>query len=262
MLRKLLKYEFRATAPVMVSLYVLLLAVSVGGNFSIRSLIDSDFRVLDVLGKLLMMAYVVAIVGACVMPLVLIVQRFRKNLMGDEGYIMFTLPVSIHQLIWAKMLTATVWTILTAVMAFFSVGIMADDIGFVAEIGRGMRTLFRELDINGAAFLAELLLYLVLACLCGCLMVYAAIAIGHSFANHKVLLSIVFFFVIQFASSFLTAEIVMEILPRNLMNWLFHAEEAQVLHWMMLTSSGVSAAYGAVYYAITAAVLHKRLNLE
>ena len=34
-----------------------------------------------------------------------------SNLLGDEGHVMFTLPVSIHQHIWAKTLVAVFWVL-------------------------------------------------------------------------------------------------------------------------------------------------------
>lgn len=96
MLRKLLKYEFKATARTMVPLYIVLIAFSLfhlvinpldvlesTGNTSIRTII----AMLDI------MLYVVLIVGLSIMTLVIMIQRFYKNLLGDEGYLMFTLPV-------------------------------------------------------------------------------------------------------------------------------------------------------------------------
>ena len=51
------------------------------------------------------------------LTLVLMVYRFYKNLMTDEGYLMFTLPVSRSQLIWSKLMVALAWGVLSAVLA-------------------------------------------------------------------------------------------------------------------------------------------------
>lgn len=60
MLTKLLKHEFRATARIMGPLYLVLLAVALGFNFS-AGLMDSGNFVLNMLAALVVMAYVVAI---------------------------------------------------------------------------------------------------------------------------------------------------------------------------------------------------------
>ena len=50
------------------------------------------------------------------MSIVLMVNRFRTNLMGDEGYVTFTLPVSSHQIVWSKIIVSTVWFIATGIV--------------------------------------------------------------------------------------------------------------------------------------------------
>ena len=52
MLRKLLKHEFRATGRIMLPLYLILLATAIGANFSTRGLLETDLKVLDLLGGL------------------------------------------------------------------------------------------------------------------------------------------------------------------------------------------------------------------
>jgi len=83
MLTKLLKHEFRATARIMGPLYLVLLAVALGFNFSAR-LMDSGNFVLNMLAALVVMAYVVAITAVFIVAFILMLQRFYKNLLGDE----------------------------------------------------------------------------------------------------------------------------------------------------------------------------------
>ena len=79
MLRKLLKHEFRATGRIMLPLFLILLATSVGANLSIRGMLDTDNRFLNILGSLLIVAFVVAVIGVCVMSMVVMVQRFYRT---------------------------------------------------------------------------------------------------------------------------------------------------------------------------------------
>ena len=95
MLTKLLKYEFRATARVMLPLYLILLATALGANLSTRGMGD--------LGTLLVLAFALAILAVFIMSVVIMAQRFRQNLLGDEGYLMNTLPVQSWQLVLSKL---------------------------------------------------------------------------------------------------------------------------------------------------------------
>ncbi len=56
---------------------------------------------------LILAAFGIAIVGVSVMSVVLMVNRFRSNLLSDEGYVMFSLPVSVHELVWSKIIVST-----------------------------------------------------------------------------------------------------------------------------------------------------------
>ena len=60
MLIKLMKHEFRATGRIMLPLYLVLLVTAVGANFTTRGLLSTQYKLLDVLGALLVMAFVVA----------------------------------------------------------------------------------------------------------------------------------------------------------------------------------------------------------
>ena len=59
-------------------------------------------------------------VSLFVITIVVTIQRFNKNLLKDEGYLMFTLPVSSKYLVLSKYLTSLIWTFLSFVVAFLS----------------------------------------------------------------------------------------------------------------------------------------------
>ena len=54
-----------------------------------------------------------------------IVQRFYGNLLGREGYLMHTLPVTEAQLVGAKLISGTVWSVCSIFAAGLSFGILA-----------------------------------------------------------------------------------------------------------------------------------------
>ena len=269
MLTKLLKHEFRATARIMGPLYLVLLAVALGFNFSAR-LMDTGSVILNVLSALVILAYVVAVIGVFVVSFILMLQRFYKNLLGDEGYIMFTLPVSVHQHVWSKLIVSAVWFIATGAVVILSVFVAAADVRFFTDLLDVFPKLFEQLTayyaFNGTAFALEFLALLFVGCMAFSLQFYAALAAGHSFANHKMTLSVLFFFVFQFAVQMLGAFLIVALdegpLHHLLMGLDFHIDGAAAVHLSMVVLIVLAAVYGAIFYIVTTLTLKKRLNLE
>ena len=271
MLRKLMKHEFRATGRIMLPLFLILLVTSVGANFSVRGMLDTDSKFLNVLGVLLVMAFVIAIIGVCVMSMVVMVQRFYKNLLQDEGYVMMTLPVSVHQHIWSKLIASAVWFALTLIMVFVACLIMAYDVGLVHQIVRGVQMVLEELAhspyaFDVPAFCLELLAVCFLGSCVMCLQFYAAMAAGHGFANHKKLWTVVMFFGLWFVMWWAVAGICNLF---DFMGWdylLSHLTDGWdmnvAMHFSMVTAGVLAVLYGSVAYVITVVCLTRRLNLE
>ena len=274
MLRKLMKHEFRATGRIMLPLFLILLVTAVGANFSVRGMLDTDSRFLNVLGALLVMAFVIAIMGVCVMSMVVMVQRFYKNLLQDEGYVMMTLPVSVHQQVWSKLIVSAVWFALTLVVVCLACLIMAFDVELVQQIAAGFRELFQEIyrnlstyyAINGTAIVAEFLVLCFVGCCAMCLQFYASLAIGHSFPNHKMAWSVLWFFLIQFIMQFLGGMGIMLLdeswFHHLLLGWTDNISAMASVHLGMVTVILGEVVYGAVFYILTTYFLKKRLNLE
>ena len=265
MLRKLMKHEFRATGRVMGPLFGLLLIAAIAARFSVGVLLESSARFLNLLGGLFTTAFVIAIVGVCVMSLVLMINRFRTNLLGDEGYIMFTLPASVHQQIWSKLIVSAVWFIATGLAVVAAGFILVAQQGFWLEIRRGFAEIFRHLTayyaFNGTAFLFELLALIFVGCCVLCLEFYAAMAIGHSFANHKVLYSVLSFLGLQFVMQLLSGGILVGT-NYDFLVVALPSDGVLAMHSVMLTMIVSTAVFGEVYYVITTMFLKKRLNLE
>ena len=109
MLGKLLKQDFRATARLILPVYA---AVPVLGLFTglITRLCENQSNIwISILGSLVSFVFSLALIAAVVTTVVLMILRFYRNLMTDEGYLMFTLPVSTTELICSKLIVSVVW---------------------------------------------------------------------------------------------------------------------------------------------------------
>lgn len=272
MLSKLLKYEFRATGRIMLPVYALLL-VTAGGTSVTGSLMGRypESTVLSIFRTLFMTLFAFTTFGVLLLTLVLMVYRFYKNLMTDEGYLMFTLPVTTGQLIWSKMIVSAVWLLATAAMDVLSMFISVFDSAAWRDIFQLPGLLWqqlREYAGNLGLIPAEIVVLVLLAALVCFLKFYAAIALGYSFTNRKMLLSVAFFAAFSVAEQIAVSAGLIGFasvgIPRS---WLrgavgtmdYYAASAQ------LALGGAILAvvlYGAVYYAVTYLSLKKRLNLQ
>ena len=274
MLRKLLKHEFRATGRIMLPLFGILLLVSVGANFSSRGMLNSDSTFLSTLGTIFIMLFIVGIFAVGIISFVLMINRFYKNLLQDEGYVMMTLPVCVHQQIWSKLIVSTVWFAATVVVIGLSCCIMAFDIRFVGDLWHGFRELLNyivqtnhlDLVANGAAFAVELLLLCVLGSFGLCLRFYSAMSIGFSFPNHKGLLSVAFYIATGIALQILgglgMALVNDSWLHRLLLGWEPNVSVVAGMHLGMWFLIILELIYCAVFYFLTVYFLQKHLNLE
>lgn len=267
MLRKLTKHEFRATARIMGPLFLIVLALAVTANFSTRFLLESNSFFPNLLGGLLVFAFGIGMAGLAVMSVVLMVDRFRKNLMGDEGYVMFTLPVSVHQLVWSKILVSTVWFIAAAVVEALALLVVVFDLELLRQlfsseifrqVFRELRGLIVEYGLNLPAMAMELIVLGLLLCAALCLQFYAAIAVGHGFANHKSAWSVLFFFAFQFVLQIATGLF----FNAEFFSGLFLRGGMEAFHGVMAVSITATLVSGAAFYAVTTLALKKRLNLQ
>ena len=125
MLKKLLKYEFRATARTYGGMYLALLAASVLFGGSVWRWNSTNSDAYSALVGLLSLVYTAVIIGTVVVTIMTIVQRFYRNLLGREGYLMHTLPVTETQLVTSKLISSTVWSLCSILAACLSFGILA-----------------------------------------------------------------------------------------------------------------------------------------
>ena len=188
--------------------------------------------------------------------------------MTDEGYLMFTLPVSTTELIFSKLIVSIVWFLGT--FAVDALGLLlSGTLGSYEDIVR-----FRFAFTFGAPYSMPTITQaqagwltvgvVVLVILCGlalCLMTYAAMAIGQSFKKNKGLMSVVFFFVLWIGTRLVLA----------LIFGAFYGSASAAVNtmtvlqalWTVLGCACVGAlAFCVGFFFLTHGMLRKHLNLQ
>ena len=223
---------------------------------------------LALLSGIIIFGFVLALIATFVVAVILAILRFRSNLMADEGYVMFTLPVSTHTLVWSKLIVSAVWFLGAVVVDVLSLLALVANVEMFWELGRVFQEIADQWNAyyvgNGVAFLVECLLLFLVFCVVACLEFYTPLAIGHSFAQHKMLLSVAFFFAIQVVTQIVSGMLLFAGVPMldSMDGWLNSLTPATAIHGFMWGSILISAIYGAILYCITIRMLHRHLNLE
>ena len=123
MLGKLIKYDFRSCIRRFGPLWLGLTALAAINGFTIGHVLDNSAIYgwpQFALGIVPMILLGVMWTAVAIMTLVFVCERFYKGLLGDEGYLSLTLPVTTEQHILSKAVVATLLEIITGFVAVLS----------------------------------------------------------------------------------------------------------------------------------------------
>lgn len=282
MLGKLLKHEYRATARMMAPTYgILILLTAVERAFlailQSRGLLTfgqapqqaaagAGDKMLSLFGAFTLLIYFAVLAAAAFLTVFFLVQRFYKNLLTDEGYLSFTLPVTPAAQVGAKLISAVSWIILSIALIALSLltmfyqpglaGRMFDAIcqSFMTSMDATRGDCFLVLAIFGVDVLLSILTQMLLF--------YVSAAVGHLIsAQHKLLASFAAYLVIMTA---LQTALLLCILPFSigveaLNGW---AMSVQMFYLIMGMGCLLYVVLDAALFYVTARIFKNRLNLE
>lgn len=269
MLGKLLKHEFKATGRLFIPLYITILLFSIINKFllPIYDMNNVSSPVYKIAAAISMFAYITLMVGMVLMTLVVMIQRFYKSLLGDEGYLMFTLPVHPWMHIVSKLVISMFWAVISIFVAIGSVLLTFSANIFTPEFYNGWAEMSRELErvLGGYRPLVgiESIIIILLSIASTILLVYASIALGHLFNKHKLIISFGMYVILRTVSQII-------IIPFML---LFSVKTAPWMEANSMPGPGFISSFlliimlyfliiTAGYYVLTNYILKKRLNLE
>jgi len=205
MLIKLCRHEFKATARTLVWMYAAFVAIAVVnfiGSFGVGGIyfvsggdaaqdadvargLFSEQAVGGVVKAVVALLYTLAAVAMAILTVVVVIQRFYRNLLGDEGYLTLTLPASREQHVLAKLIAATAWTVLSMALVVVSIVLMLWRAGHLADVRATLRAA-AESGVPVGQWAALLAANLLVAVVAGILMLYAAMAVGPNLLKNRV----------------------------------------------------------------------------
>lgn len=272
---KLLKWELRQTGRILLPLMGAYLAVA-GAAAALVALNRHWFTVerdaaaasvsltlsaaaSPVLAAAAMVLFTALVLGAVALmaaTVIVNIQRFYRML-GDEGYLAFSLPVTAAAHIGAKLLCALLYTALAAAAA-------AAGTGSVLLTAAGAI----RLEGFGPGVAAQLALAVAMGCACGYLAAYLACAIGMGWRRHRLAGSVLAWAGLNVLAQGLLAALGAILAATGAWRGLgpalarFSANDPYQMTAALALAAGLGAlAAGAVCFALTRFLLARRLNL-
>jgi len=258
MLSKLLKYEFKSTARILLPMYIAVIIYSAlcRGLY----MLSEKLRVLEYFIVFMYFLYFVLVVAVVVVTFVLVIQRFYKNLMGDEGYLMFTLPVEPRNHIITKSLTAFIWTIVSVIVAFISIVVLF----FSPEVIDGIKEILAQIPAEFVPTVIYTIVLLIFNLLSGIFMIYTAMSIGQLVSGHKLLGSAVAYFGLYVVNQIVMASILGVFGYANRTSLFVESITitSSMLLPLIILITVVYAVFICAYFFVTNYIFKNKLNLE
>lgn len=277
MLGKLLKYELLAEMRKYAVVFAAIIGAAVLFLVFDRGLSRlGDYAIIDIFSGFLLIAFILLCFFTLAMIIVMSCVRFKKNLFGDEGYLMHTLPVPVWQHIAVKIIAAYIWTVAALAVIIIGICILTCSGSWMTDMYDGMKEAFAEIsaaDDASAALLFNFKWFFIISAvlypLLLLLYIYFCIAVGSLFNSHKTLMSILTFVVVNTVGQ-IVSSVIMVICGLSSYMSMNTADMNAATADMFISSYGKlmwgSSIFSVILYAAMAIgtnyIMSKKLNLE
>lgn len=269
MVKKLIKHEFMALARMLVPMYVILLGLSAVTR--IIWLFENDSVVFDIIGGSSVAVMCIGLVVGTIYTMVSCIIRFYRNLFSKEGYLTFTLPVTVEAHIFTKLFAAVV-SYIASIGVIFAAFCISTSGELLVEIFKAAGYIFGKaseaLGANLPFYIVEFLFGTLASVCAGFMLFYACMCIGQLAKRSRVLLALgVYFGYYYLTQIIVTIGVVMLTLMEdapffyNLIEWIAH-NPTQTVHIALIGGFVIELILGTVYYLIASTIMKKKLNLE
>ncbi|HFI0853837.1 TPA: ABC transporter permease [Streptococcus suis] len=196
MFKKLLKYEFKSVGKWYLGIYLGVIILSVVLGFWLQALVlKSNTNTIYAANTEMFlfgtstMVFGILVAALFLSTFFLVINRFRNNVYGRQGYLTMTLPVNSHQIILSKLLASLVWYFLAAITALLAIGIVISFILISSNdiVFPEIQYVFQQIDIG---LLISHVLNILIESTMGILLIYFSISVGQLFRDHRLLFAI------------------------------------------------------------------------
>lgn len=284
MLGKLFKYENKALSKTVLPLGIGVLLVALFGSLMMKlNMLVSHWikhnstvvsLVRSVTGTLFVFS-IIAIISASVVAVFIIMQRYYRSLFTDEGYLTFTLPVKIRDILFSKVFAGVLWSLFVMVCTLLGVFLILlfgttrtlMNTDFLHTLREAWRVFLQVQipDMNLPVFLLQMLVLMLASMLQQFLLIYLAITLGNQVAKkHKVLGAVAMYFVVYAICQSINAVLI--IVGSTVVGGMQFFDTFKptpiLLHWFLLGTTLLALVYAAVFFVVNHRIIKNKLNLE
>jgi hypothetical protein len=298
MFAKCLKHEMKATARVLLPLIVCMIVISIAAAASLGGMLNvmfetgfdqgelpengaitlqpmpeqsAAYNVLSVVTAVLFMAFAVVMIVSVISCFVLVVRRFYTSFFTDEGYLTFTLPVTMDCHILTKTVSMLIWNFASYIAMLISIGILIlglyisvpEFFSMDAYTKQYLEQIFKQFgDVFGGT-IAFGIIQTIVSTIASSLLLFFSISVGCMLAKkHRFIVCAASYFIISAVISEVTA-IVTELVAMQFYNIESTAENANLLAMtIVLVSTVLYIAQGVGCYFGTRWILKNKINLD
>lgn len=272
MLGKLVKYDLKYGAKIFIILHAVLLIGCLIGRFAFLDKIVFTAMTSAIVTPLILFSSMTLLLISmvCFGVAILIAARFYKNLFTDEGYLTLTLPATPAQHLWAKIISGAVWYVADVVLTAGALIILVTGKNVRHAWAYVAPEVTKALGMPLSHYALYLFMFTLFTSICSILMIYACISIGQLFPGHRVLCSIISYFVLSAAFQIITwgTMVIFNLLP-NVYSGAQTGAAAAGQHTTMgnqlveifKISGFIYVILAIILYFITYYILNKKINL-
>lgn len=269
MVKKLLKHEFMALSRMLVPMYIILVGLAVITR--VIFIFENGSVIYSIISGSSVAVLIIGLLVGAIYTTVSCIIRFYRNLFSKEGYLTFTLPVSVEAHLGTKLLAAVVADFVTLGVIIISLCIATCGDALIEVIRAAGFLLGKASALLGANlgfYFVEIVVMLIVAAASSYLLFYACMCIGQLAKRSRVLLALgVYFGYYYITQIIVTVGIIMMTViedskfVKDLLDWIgIHPFET--IHIALIGTILWTAVLGGVYYLIAHSIMKKKLNLE
>ncbi len=269
MVKKLFKHEFMALSRMLVPMYIILLGLALITRVIV--FFENDSIIYSIVSGSSILILCLGLVVGLVYTAVSCIIRFYRNLFSKEGYLTFTLPVSVEAHLATKLLSSAV-AYIASLFVVFAAFCIATSGELLVEIFKAAGYLFNtaatDIGVDFGFYIAEFILLMFVAILVGILLFYACMCIGQLAKRSRVLLALGVYFGYYYVTQIIvTVGIVFMTIFEDTPLFetileLIEANPKEFVHIALLSALAIELILGGVYYLVAHTIMKKKLNLE
>ena len=283
--RKTYKYEWKGLRfPLMIMMIVLAgtMILTCGVILTINPKLDETLAWYSVMALMLsIFLYYFGIIGCTLGTTLIVVVRFYKTCYTDQGYLTHTLPVTPHQLLNSKILTAIftqllmIFAIILSIFIILQVGIhhvfsFIPDYSY-AELRHEFSIVFAdildsfedEFGLRLGLYIAYLLFYCIVGVISNVITLFGCVSLGQLYAKHRIVGAIAAYFLLQFVMMIIGYITAIPMYTRMLAGTYYdNATVFGIMSPTMNMSLLTTVLLAVVMYFVNLHMMTKKLNLE